>query len=287
MKSYFRKTHVNGDFVYKYIYKITNKTNKKSYIGQTTDYNRRFSEHKRRYKRDTKNHLYRAFKKYGLDNFLFDVIDYGENYNELEKFYIEKYDSYNNGYNYTLGGEGTHGREDFLSDEIVGKIIKKLQSTDNLQEQIAQEFGVLRIVVSRINIGKYYKQENIKYPIREDPRVLSQELVNKIIDNLFNSLDTFTMIAEKMKTCRKTILRVNSGKIYKSDDIKYPIRKSKLTLEDVDNVVYLLKYSSDTMKTIGEEFGVNKNAISDINNGISYNKSDIAYPIRKKGGRDV
>ena len=30
----------------KYIYKITNQLNNKCYIGQTTDYKRRFQEHK-------------------------------------------------------------------------------------------------------------------------------------------------------------------------------------------------------------------------------------------------
>ena len=51
--------------------------------------------------------LYKAFNKYGLENFTFEEIEEVEN-SELdirEKYWINYYDSYNNGYNSTLGGK--------------------------------------------------------------------------------------------------------------------------------------------------------------------------------------
>lgn len=55
------------------IYKITNKVNGKIYIGQSINLNRRISEHKR-YK-DPNQIIDQAIKKYGKDNFTFDIIE--------------------------------------------------------------------------------------------------------------------------------------------------------------------------------------------------------------------
>ena len=53
----------------------------------------------------------RSIRKWGWDAFEGRVLEevYEEDLNELEKFYIEQFDSYKNGYNSTLGGEGVSG----------------------------------------------------------------------------------------------------------------------------------------------------------------------------------
>ena len=91
----------------KYIYKITNKINNKCYIGQTSDYKRRFQEHKMKgYGNENNKLLYYAFDKYGIDNFTFEIIeDKTPLYNEREKYWIKYYDSFENGYNMTEGGD--------------------------------------------------------------------------------------------------------------------------------------------------------------------------------------
>lgn len=88
------------------IYKITNKINNKVYIGQSVDIKRRWYEHKAR-AFDPNNNcydkpLYRSFRKHGLDNFLFEVIQECsvEEMNELETQYIHQFNSLvPNGYN--------------------------------------------------------------------------------------------------------------------------------------------------------------------------------------------
>eukprot|EP00891_Asterochloris_glomerata_P008006 jgi/Astpho2/8006/Aster-x1475 len=88
-----------------YIYVITNKINKKQYVGKTDDYERRFREHKR-YAGKSVVHL--ALKKYGVDNFDFDVIDQVEDdrAGELEDYYIVQWNSLvPTGYNLKNGGE--------------------------------------------------------------------------------------------------------------------------------------------------------------------------------------
>ena len=89
------------------IYKITNKINGKSYIGLSINIEERFKEHYRQDKEKGKV-LYSAFQKYGIENFDFSIIELcsTEELNEKEKYWIAYYDTYNNGYNATLGGEG-------------------------------------------------------------------------------------------------------------------------------------------------------------------------------------
>lgn len=94
------------------IYKIENLINGKIYIGKSKDINRRWYEHKSDFKNPKKNHiaLYRAMNKYGLENFSFSIIEECQLNNKIlserEIYWINYYDSYKNGYNETLGGEG-------------------------------------------------------------------------------------------------------------------------------------------------------------------------------------
>ena len=69
-----------------YIYKIENTINGKIYIGKTDyfDVTKRWKEHKRAMNREDCKHrpLYRAFNKYGIENFKFSVIEETNNTSE-------------------------------------------------------------------------------------------------------------------------------------------------------------------------------------------------------------
>jgi group I intron endonuclease len=94
------------------IYKITNTLDQKVYIGRTIQklVTSRWAVHKSLAKTD-EGYLYRAIRKYGLDNFKFEILlDNVQTKEELaffEKKYISIYDSFNPkfGYNMTSGGE--------------------------------------------------------------------------------------------------------------------------------------------------------------------------------------
>lgn len=95
------------------IYKITNSSNGKVYIGKSADIERRWKEHIRHSKDEftkEKPPIHRAINKYGAEAFIFEVIEEcKENeLNEKEKFYIQLYDSRNKkkGYNISEGGDG-------------------------------------------------------------------------------------------------------------------------------------------------------------------------------------
>ena len=93
------------------IYKITNNINGNSYIGQSVDILLRFDSHKQRYLQENGKEydkvLYKAFRKYGIKNFSFEVLEECEPsmLNEREIYWIQYYDTYNHGYNATPGGD--------------------------------------------------------------------------------------------------------------------------------------------------------------------------------------
>lgn len=91
-----------------FIYQIKNDVNEKIYIGKTTRTLKiRFNEHKSRVN-EQNSHLYLAMRKYGIEHFSIEPLEKCENslLNEREQYWIEKLDTYNKGYNETLGGEG-------------------------------------------------------------------------------------------------------------------------------------------------------------------------------------
>lgn len=92
-----------------FIYRLTNKINFKTYVGKTNlTVEARIREHIRdSLKEKNKNRpLYSAIRKYGINSFVYDVIEETENTSEREIFWIKFFGSYKIGYNATRGGEG-------------------------------------------------------------------------------------------------------------------------------------------------------------------------------------
>lgn len=126
------------------IYKITNLTNNKIYIGQTNDIARRFIEHKRKGEA-SRIPLDVAIKKYGEENFSFEIIEECtiEELDEKEEYWIKYYDSKNNGYNCTDGGNqhsiGSNNGRAKLTEEDVIKI-RTAYNNHLRQKDVYEEF---------------------------------------------------------------------------------------------------------------------------------------------------
>lgn len=90
------------------IYKATNILNGKIYIGQTVDtLAKRMSIHANLAKSGNGFSFHRALRKYGFENFIWDVIKTCKNIDELneaEEYYIAFFNSMNIGYNLKSGG---------------------------------------------------------------------------------------------------------------------------------------------------------------------------------------
>jgi len=97
------------------IYKVTNTLNDKSYIGKTEHtFNKRKSDHLRHAKTDKGFAFHSAIRKYGEENFVWEIVE--DNIideitlNQKEEHYIALYKSFGpKGYNMTKGGEGQKG----------------------------------------------------------------------------------------------------------------------------------------------------------------------------------
>lgn len=94
------------------IYRVTNRTNQKVYIGFSKDWKGRKRRHKSIY--PTKHSkFYTALRTHGWDNFIWEEIycslDKEHCFNTMEQYFIEQYDSIQNGYNIIQGGSGTLG----------------------------------------------------------------------------------------------------------------------------------------------------------------------------------
>lgn len=106
------------------IYSIINTVNGKYYIGKSNNIYRRWYDEKLGLKNGTFHnvHIQRAWNLYGADAFKFGIIEECEEdmLAEREKFWISYFDCYDNGYNQTLGGEGSVGA--VCSDEKKEKL---------------------------------------------------------------------------------------------------------------------------------------------------------------------
>lgn len=94
-----------------YIYVITNDINDKVYVGKTNlEIKQRFKQHINDCSRQEEENrpLYRAMMKYGTNHFFIRELEkvFAEEAPEREQYWISYYDSYHNGYNATLGGDG-------------------------------------------------------------------------------------------------------------------------------------------------------------------------------------
>lgn len=115
--------------------------------------------------------------------------------------------------------------------------------------------------------------------------VYPESMILKIKTQLRSTKMPLQAIALDNNISKRQVLRINQGLIYSSTNETYPIRETpnpngKLTEEDVDSIIELLKYSYWYDGYIAKQFGVEVHAISRINKGIAHRRDDIKYPIR-------
>ncbi len=174
------------------IYLITNKINNKHYVGQTIRLRKRLLKHLS----DSRNNarvehilLYRAFRKYGIDNFEVSVlykVEYSETVKQIldekEIAYIQEYDSYGeHGYNQTTGGDaGVLGykmtleqREKIRQATLANCVNRKQCYAKNLTTgeitcyssitEMSEKLSVPRTGISKCLSGKQKKVSNKMY----------------------------------------------------------------------------------------------------------------------------
>lgn len=97
-----------------HIYKIINLVNNKMYIGQTIQKNpkMRWYDHCSRTRNGQKSHLYNSMRLYGIDNFVWEIIDSANDIDELnhkEQIWLDTYRKVTEVYNLREAGNNkTH-----------------------------------------------------------------------------------------------------------------------------------------------------------------------------------
>ena len=191
------------------IYKITNLVNGKCYIGQTvTTFNERYNfagkgiervlaylemreaksnaYSKKLYYND---HLLKAIRKYGTNNFTVEIIDKAQDIDELnekEMYWIKYYKAYEKGYNQCKGGNGNHG---YIPSEETRKIWSRQRKGMHAGEKNPNYGG--RLITKEVR-RKMSKARKGKYMGKDSP--VARKVIN--LDTL-EVFDTLTQACQK------------------------------------------------------------------------------------------
>lgn len=227
-----------------FIYHIKNKEIGKEYIGQTVDIDWRIYKHFKALEKGThhSDKMQRSYNKYGKDAFevTYDQREF-ESYDELliaEKIEINKYDSYNNGYNETLGGEGHSTLFDFETMVLIYQIGKRYSG---VKHRLAEYYNCDRTSITAVFRKQYldiitYDEEKLLELIQE-LGLTDKNLKENYVNNYDRQLTTeqVLMIFSTMEikhfsgaACGKAfgvkkdvVGKISEGKTYKEDYKKF------------------------------------------------------------------
>lgn len=168
------------------IYKVTNRINNKVYIGQTIqplkDRWYRHCAKKSLKKAEMNMHIKRAILKYGKENFDVEVLEECDTslLNKRERYYINCFDSYHNGYNSTLGGQG--GAKPLQTSEEVQKAVIELYKYGFSLRSISDEYHIDKMTVKGILIKHNIPLRTSKtYKLSQEDR---EEIIAKINEGI-------------------------------------------------------------------------------------------------------
>ena len=221
------------------IYKIT--INDIVYIGKDfrIDLNKRLKAHLNLLKKDSHYNRYmqNMFNKYKLYNY--EILESGdfskEKLSELEIKYIQEFDSFNSGFNFTTGGDGGSGHVkskenlELLSTRMkesnnpmskIGyfdflKIVEMLKS-GYTNSEIAEVFSLHSRYVSLIRHKKRYSDWWDEVEYKEQKSLGSYKITYDNFVDIIENLDiTNSDMSIRYNIDKSSISRIRSGKIYK------------------------------------------------------------------------
>lgn len=231
------------------IYKITNNINGNSYIGQSVNIEKRWRSH--RYCSSLNNEssnypLYRAIRKYSLENFSFEVLEecLVSQLDEREVYWIAYYNTFFNGYNQGPGGQNGGTLSFKTKGQIIG-VIADLETTQMTHREIAKKWDISQEMVQGINTGRYWKQDR-EYPIQKRYRRLTSK---RLVDP--------RKISRKPFVCCDCGVKITSGATRCASCAKIASRKvERPTKEILEQEV-----AENSFVSLGKKYGVSDNAI--------------------------
>ena len=171
-----------------YIYFIINQITNERYVGQTTNFNRRKTEHFSKLKQGIHPNpkLQNSFNKYGEKNFIINKIQFDDitkqELDEQEIYYIKKYNSFNNGFNLTEGGTGGDTRSKLSFEDFCFAYFGN-KKYDGMTNKTAKYLNCDSSTISAIRREEAYDN------FREKALNLSEEEKEKYLDNFIKTFD--------------------------------------------------------------------------------------------------
>lgn len=202
-----------------YIYKITNKKNNLSYIGQSINPQKRFKEHLYGRKGGINTYFDKALKKYGEESFTFEIIDKADEskkIDELEKYYIKKYNTLKpNGYNILKGGrnqQGAWNSKPIDEYDLNGEYINTYESASYYSHFVNKEYKSTEINRSCRKKTKYkFRQFRFKGDskpskyTKPNPNHISKVYQFDLNGNLLNEYVSITDASKQTNSSRTSI----------------------------------------------------------------------------------
>lgn len=263
-----------------FIYKITNKKNGKIYIGKTErTVEERWKEHLSRALNNDTRYLYLTMRKHGIDNFSIECIDEAKDsidLNEKEIYYINFFDSFNSGYNMTIGGESNPMNSDKVrskhrnlmrSDDIKKKIsdsMKEYKKINPVSDETRKKLSEYRkkmifihkgskcIQVPKLDLEKYLNEGWVKGGKKCDPEVVARRSKNRqrkvfCIDMLDNNQYHFNSVKEAGLWYQKKLTKPN-----KVSTCMEKIKKSFTKNLEIDNLRWFYEECVETIERVSE-----------------------------------
>lgn len=216
------------------IYRLVNRQTGMSYVGQTINLKKRLRDHKSLSntgdKEDNVRPIVKALREFGFESFDVEILYESDEFankeeltsllDEKEIFYIEKFNSIENGYNLTKGGKGMLG---LPSSKHQKETVRKLMTGRIVSEKEREEMSIrakkmwtnedIRKRISEKLSGENNPHYGKKYPNRKRPDLLgkkrSEETRRKISEakkgkGHSQSEETRRKISETMKGVPKS-----------------------------------------------------------------------------------
>ena len=186
-----------------YIYKIENKINNKVYIGKTLyTIERRWKQHQQNLKREDLKHLklYNAILKYGIDNFIISEVEQVDDFKNLskrEQYWINYYDSFYNGYNCSLGGDGLQ----LYDYDLIWQLWEEGKTIKQIAELMSCNVFVVRTCLDLHSVSTEERKERSIENVLKTYNDLKQSVFQIDINTneIINSFDSISSAAKAIK----------------------------------------------------------------------------------------
>lgn len=284
------------------IYKIVNKITGKLYIGLGRNIHKRWINHKWCLNNDNhrNGYLQRSWKKYGAENFSFEIIEECsiEELNERETFFIRLYKSDNKefGYNSNDGGDSRKMNEETKEKiriantgkkrsqetcDLIGEIHRGRKASDDAKNKMRlAKLGTKQseeTVTKRVNSRKGYShsEETLeKIRVKVTGKKRTPEQIEKMTGRIASD-----ETKEKQSIARLGRDPWNKGKtgVYSQDQIEKMRNTSRNKGEDVGTsilkeyqiieMMIMFDDKSISRKEIADKFGISISTVKDIKSG--------------------